>query len=66
MFIIADIHHKVPSYFWKLSNNTPLISMDIKNAKMFNSFTEAKTFLNSMKSEAFVFNVVELGIVKIY
>lgn len=65
MFIIADIRHKFPSYFWKLAQNSQsLISMDIKNAKIFDTYKEAQGFLSAVIQEdnIFVFTVCELGI----
>lgn len=38
-----------------------------KNTKQFNTFQEAKTFLNQLpKTDLFVFSICEIGIIKIW
>jgi len=66
MFIIADVRHKFPSYFWKNLTGLTIITMDIKQTKVFNTFKEAKTFLDTevIKTKMFKFSVCKIGIVQ--
>ncbi len=62
MIAIADKTHKVPSYLFKVINKIALITVDINQAKVFNS-QEAKETLDIIKEDPlFKFEICQLKI----
>lgn len=53
MWVLADYRQFVPYYFWKVSNDNLLMSLEIKDTPKFYSKKEAQSYLGSLPADSF-------------